>query len=457
VSERLVTHPDVGAIVLTGSYETAELFAQLAPRTPLFAETSGKNAIVVMPDADLDLAAADLVKSAFGHAGQKCSAASLAILVGDVATSARFRRQLVDATRSLAVGPSTNPSSLVGPLIGPPAGKLLRALTTLEPGQRWLLEPRRIGDRLWTPGILDGVEPGSWFHVTECFGPVLGLMAADDLDAAVAMQNAVPFGLTGGIHSLDPALCATWLDGVEVGNAYVNRGITGAIVRRQPFGGWKRSSVGPGAKAGGPNYVSELGRWSNAGTPSRRAEPSPAIAALAASFDLSTADRLLLDAAVGSDAYWWEHEFAVEHDPSALFCESNVFRYRPLPSMVVRVTADARPLDVARVVCAATRSGTRFTVWADTAYAGRLSAGRSSATDFARQMRAEPPGRLRLVGSAERPLGDLPTEAYVDRRAPVLDGRVELARYLREQSVSTTLHRFGNLVRDADRAFETRR
>ena len=103
-----------------------------------------------------------------------------------------------------------------------------------------------------------GVQPGSWFHVTECFGPVLGVMRADDLDHAIELQNGTPYGLTGGIHSLDDAEVERWLDGVQVGNAYINRGITGAIVQRQPFGGWKRSSVGCGPKAGGPDYVAEM-------------------------------------------------------------------------------------------------------------------------------------------------------------------------------------------------------
>ena len=184
VGEHLVGHPGVNAIVLTGSRDTADLFRRLAPSTPLFAETSGKNAIVVMPDADLDLAARDVVHSAFSHAGQKCSAASLAICVGDVYTSARFRRQLVDAASSLVLGPATRPDTTLAPLIGPPSPALQRALTRLDPGERWLLEPRLIDPErhLWSPGIKDGVRPGSWFHQTECFGPVLGLLAAADLD-----------------------------------------------------------------------------------------------------------------------------------------------------------------------------------------------------------------------------------------------------------------------------------
>lgn len=411
VGERLIGHDGVGGIVLTGATETAELFRRIAPTTPLFAETSGKNAIVVLPDADLDLAVADLVRSAFGHAGQKCSAASLAILVGDVAASDRFRRQLVDATRTLAVGLPESPASVVGPLIGPPGEKLTRALAAPDPGEAWLVEPRCLDAErhLWAPGIRDGVRRGSWFHRTECFGPVLGLMAATDLDDAIAIQNDTGFGLTGGIHSLDPADVEYWLDRVEVGNAYVNRGITGAIVQRQPFGGWKGSVVGPGAKAGGPNYVAQLGTWRD--VDDRRPVPP--------------------------DAAWWVGEFGIEHDPTGLFCESNVLRYRPISPFPVRVAPAADPADVERVLAAIDAVGS---------VAALSRADDEDALTFWRRVGAERPERVRLVGVESVP-ADLPVTIYVDDRPVVRNGRIELLRYVREQAVSTTLHRYGNLVR----------
>ncbi len=142
----LVANAHVERVILTGGYETAELFRSFRADLPLLGETSGKNAIVVTPSADLDLAARDVAYSAFGHAGQKCSAASLVILVGSVAHSKRFRRQLIDAVTSYRVGYPWEPTSQIGPLIGPADGKLLRALTTLEPGQRWLVQPQQLDD-----------------------------------------------------------------------------------------------------------------------------------------------------------------------------------------------------------------------------------------------------------------------------------------------------------------------
>ena len=262
----LVANDDVDNVVLTGAWETAKLFKDHKRGLHLMAETSGKNAMVITPNADLDLAAADLAKSAFGHAGQKCSAASLAILVGSVAKSKKFLEQLVDAAASMKVGLEADSS--IGALVNPPSGKLLRALTTLEPGESWLLEPKQLDDEgyFWSPGIKLGIKPGSWFHLNECFGPVLGIMSAKNLKQAVEIQNGTDYGLTAGIQSLDPQEQRFWIENVIAGNKYINRGITGAIVKRQPFGGLKRSSVGPGFKAGGDYYLYGFGVWRDLGT-----------------------------------------------------------------------------------------------------------------------------------------------------------------------------------------------
>ncbi|PUB22145.1 L-proline dehydrogenase [Promicromonospora sp. AC04] len=438
LGRRLVTHDGVSRVILTGAIETAEMFASWRPELPVLAETSGKNAIVVTPSADLDLAVADVVRSAFGHAGQKCSAASLVILVGSVGdprtvTGERFRRQLVDAVSSLAVGPATDLATVMGPLTEPAQGKLLHALTTLEQGESWLVRPRRLDavaqeaglgkGRLWTPGVRDGVRPGSFFHLTEAFGPVLGIMTARTLDEALALQNSVSFGLTGGIHSLDEAEVEHWLDRVEVGNAYVNRHITGAIVQRQSFGGWKASVVGSGAKAGGPNYVAQLGRWADApDVPSRTEDPAGWLAWARADDDRA-----------------WLTEFSQAHDPSGLGVESNVFRYRPVPGITVRVGTDAPHAEVQRVLAAASRAGVPTTVvgpeTTDEEFADAVADGRVT-------------GRIRVVGVApglrDAAASRLGSVTVLD--APVLaSGRRELLTMLREQAVSRTMHRYGHL------------
>ena len=419
VGRHLVCHPGVDAVILTGAHDTARLFQSWKPELRLFAETSGKNAMVITPNADIDLAVSDLVSSAFGHSGQKCSAASLAICVGDAYASPRLRRQLVDAVKSLAVGESTDIATTVGPLIRPPEPRLRRALTQLDAGEEWLVEPREISDRLWSPGVRIGVQPDSWFASTECFGPVLGLMRAESLDHAIRIQNASAFGLTGGIHTLDPEEARRWTEAVEIGNAYVNRPTTGAIVRRQPFGGWKRSSVGPGAKAGGPNYVAQLGTW----------HPD----------DTDVSDDAWLTTAQASDAEAWQSEFSLEHDPSGLFCESNRFRYRPLASMALRVEADAACRDVERVRQAAGQCGVRLI---------ESHAAEESDADFAVRIRSLGVERVRLLGTCgtETRLAANDASVHVCDNPVTAEGRLELLHYLREQAVSQAAHRYGNVL-----------
>ena len=409
----------VDGVILTGSVETADLFRSWKPDMFLSAETSGKNALIVTPQADLDLAAADLVRSAFGHQGQKCSAASLGILVDSVATDERFLRQIVDAAKSLIVGHSYEPETTFGPLISPASGKLLHALTTLEEGEYWLLEPRQIDSagKLWTPGIKGGVQPNSPFHHTEYFGPVLGLIEASNLDQAIEWQNAVDYGLTGGIHSLDPTEIETWLDKVQVGNAYVNRHITGAIVNRQPFGGWKRSTVGSGAKAGGPDYLLQLGTW-------------------------SPTDSVDLDAAQQDDDYWWGNHYNIDQDPSGLFCEANILRYKPQPNLIVRISSDAKEKEVERALSAINRCGATCTVSREEEI---------SNSDFAASLSSYRFGRIRLLGSTTEEVraAAIQAEVHLVDEPVTSSGRLELRWYVREQAISWTLHRFGNLVNAA--------
>jgi len=440
----LVTHDGVARVILTGAIETAEMFADWRPDRPVFAETSGKNAIVVTPSADIDLAVADVLRSAFGHAGQKCSAASLAILVGSVgdpnsATGERFRRQLIDAVQSLAVGPPTTLSTVMGPLTEPAGEKLTRALTELDPGERWLVKPELRDDeaaaaglgenRLWTPGLRDGVKPGSWFHLNEAFGPVLGLMTAEDLDEAIKLQNATAFGLTAGLHSLDEDEIEKWKNAVQAGNLYVNRHITGAIVQRQPFGGWKASSVGPGAKAGGPHYVAMLGQWSDApDVPSRDTDPAGWLAW-----------------AKADDAREWQR-LSQPSDPTGLKHEENTFRMRPIDHLTVRVGDGAKEVEVERVVNAAKTVGAGVTVSRTGGHNSRTSATHEA---FAKAVAdGEVTGRIRVIGSApglhEAAAKRLGTTTVLD--APVVaSGARELLNVTREQAVSRTNHRYGHL------------
>ncbi len=452
LSKALISHSDVDRVILTGGWDTANLFRSWRPDLPLLAETSGKNAIVITPSADIDLAVADLVKSAFGHAGQKCSAASLAILVGSVAESERFERQLIDAVSSLKVGFPNDPEVTMGPIIEPPLGKLADGLTTLGDGEEWLVAPRQLGSdpRVWSPGIRTGVRPGSRFHSTEFFGPILGIMKAKSLRQAIEWQNATDYGLTAGIHSLDAKEVNTWIDSVQAGNLYVNRGITGAVVQRQPFGGWKRSSVGTTAKAGGPNYLTHLGTWRPRPLRATEApELSEAVSRLldAARPHVSGVEHRNLFAAAGSDHVAWTREYGVLKDISKLGVERNVFRYVPVP-VAIRFDGNFLP-ELIRVLLAAARTGAPIAVSSRTPLPAGLApkARIESHDDWLAHIAATRPPRIRLVGSGAKEVaiavdGDPDVAIY---SGPVTQsGRVEALPFLQEQSVTITNHRFGN-------------
>jgi len=364
VSRHLVTHEGVDRVILTGSYDTARLFRSWKPDMHLLGETSGKNAIIVTPSADPDLAVRDIVHSAFAHAGQKCSASSLLILVGSAGHSSRIARQLVDAAASLRVGLPSSLDSQVGPVVVPDDEKAVRGLTTLGEGEHWVLKPRYLGDGLWTPGIRAGVVPGSEFHLTEYFAPVLGVMRVDTLEDAIDAVNEVDYGLTSGLHTLDSAELATWLEGIEAGNLYVNRGITGAIVRRQPFGGWKRSAIGSTTKAGGPSYLLGLGdiesdRGATAAVEAANAETlAPSVLALSGAVapHLSEDEAAELTRAVRADAAAWACDYGVNRDVTGMACERNVLRYRPTP-VLVRAGSGTPLVDTVRVLAAGLLAG----------------------------------------------------------------------------------------------------
>nr|WP_325210140.1 bifunctional proline dehydrogenase/L-glutamate gamma-semialdehyde dehydrogenase [Salinibacterium sp.] len=453
LGQQLVADERVDRVILTGGYETAELFRSFRNDLPLLAETSGKNAIIVTPSADLDLAAKDVAYSAFGHAGQKCSAASLVILVGSVAKSRRFHDQLLDAVRSLQVGYPEEATPRMGPIIVPAKDKLLEGLTVLQPGERWVVKPKQLDDsgRLWSPGVRAGVKRGSYFHMTEFFGPILGVMTAATLEEAIEIQNEVDYGLTAGLHSLDRAELALWLDRVQAGNLYVNRGITGAIVRRQPFGGWKKSAVGAGTKAGGPNYLIGLGSW--APRPAT-ADAAPTVAASSLLGAAGPEHAEVLRRAFASDSAAWTSEFGVAKDVSGLLAERNVFRYCPT-SVMVRLAEAGSLTDLLRVVGAGLTVGAPFSVSSAVelpqAVASVLADRGVSVTvqtdaAWLASLAGLEGGRIRLVGApassvAEATGGRPDIAVYAE---PVTEsGRIELMPFVQEQAVSITAHRFG--------------
>ena len=419
VGQALISHEDVNAVILTGGYSTALLFSSWKNELNLLAETSGKNSMVLTACCDIDVAVKDLVQSAFGHAGQKCSAASLAIVDKNIYENPNFKKQLIDAVKSLKVGPGYNYSTTVGPIIKSAESNLYRALTQLDEGESWLLKPEQIDEAglLWSPGVKTGVKPGSWSHHNEWFGPVLAIMVSPDLETSVSWQNATDYGLTAGIQSLDPKECEYWIENVEAGNLYVNRGVTGAIVNRQPFGGWRRSSVGATAKAGGANYVATLRNWNqmNHFLPMKEAANK-----------------------------WLKSTGTLAIDHSGLSVEQNIQRYRRFKKgFLVRIESGTSKDELDFLNWLKMDLGVITRLSSDSLIPGLANLVVESADEFANH--AKEFDRVRWLSAEVPPVNELMINGIsCDRRPVTSRGDIEISRWFLEQSVSITQHRYGN-------------
>lgn len=413
----LVEDPRTAVVILTGGTKTAEHLLRLRPGLDLIAETGGKNSIIVTALADRDLAIRDIVQSAFSFSGQKCSACSVAILEAEVFDDPRFKDSLQDAVMSLTVGSAYNLSTKINPLIRPPTGDLKEALFM---GQ-WLVDARADphNPHLISPGVQWGVQPGSFSHQNELFGPVLVVMRAENLTSAIEIANATPYGLTAGLHSLDEQEHIFWKKHIKAGNCYINRGITGAIVERQPFGGTKKSSFGPSLKAGGPNYLLSLMHVEQKGD------------------------------AKDSYAEYWDSYFSKPSDPQKLLGQINEQAYVPYEKVILRFLPGDSYVDAMRVYTAASICKTSLKISVHPTCANLFTNApfnwkKESDEDFIANIQY---ARIRLLSLPEsavvKKLSDL--GVWQMPKSVISNGRIELLHYLREVSTSYDYHRYGNL------------
>jgi RHH-type proline utilization regulon transcriptional repressor/proline dehydrogenase/delta 1-pyrroline-5-carboxylate dehydrogenase len=261
VGAYLVNHPDTHLIAFTGSREVGcQIYADAAIVQPgqkhlkrVIAEMGGKNAIIVDESADLDRAVADVVKSAFGYTGQKCSACSRVIVLEPVYEA--FLKRLVEATKSLNIGAADLPSTQVGPVIDARARDRIRQYIETGKQEGEVVLEMNVPDTGYfvSPTIISHVSPTATIAQEEIFGPVVAVIQVKNFDEALQVANGTDYALTGGLYSRTPEHIERAYREFEVGNLYINRTITGAIVARQPFGGFKMSGVG--SKAGGPDYL----------------------------------------------------------------------------------------------------------------------------------------------------------------------------------------------------------
>lgn len=261
VGNQLVEHPDISLIAFTGSREVGLSIIQKAAVVQpgqdhikrVIAELGGKNAIIVDSDADLDEAVAGILHSAFGFQGQKCSACSRVLVLEE--NYERFLSRLIPAAEAIVIGDPADPNTDMGPVIDQAAKKKIMKYIELGKKEANLLLMREVpAQGSFAPmAIFDQVDPSSALAQEEIFGPVLSVIKVKDMDQALEIANGVSYALTGGFYSRSPLNIERVSREFRVGNLYLNRGCTGAMVARQPFGGFKMSGVG--SKAGGPDYL----------------------------------------------------------------------------------------------------------------------------------------------------------------------------------------------------------
>ena len=479
VGSQLVSHPDVDIVILTGGTDTALRMLAAKPSMNLLAETGGKNATIVTGLSDREQAIKHILHSAFNHSGQKCSATSLLILEEEVYKDTEFQAMLCDAAASLQVGSAWELNTKIGPLNSPPSGDLERALNRLDDSESWALEPHMIDENpaLFSPGIKWGVKPGSYTHMTEFFGPVLGVMQAKDLHEAIEFVNQTGFGLTSGLESLDRREQEIWLESIRAGNLYLNRVTTGAIVQRQPFGGMGKSAFGPGIKAGGPNYVAQLMNFSEKSVNGSREslqdeELEFFLSQIEESEIVAQEESSRLRASAVSYVEGFAKEFSAIHDHVMLIGQDNIRRYKPIAMLRLRIHHDDTPFDILSRIIAARIIGCRTTV----SYPERCQSDLLTQIDawtqdwggiieFLQEEDAEleeailtgQTERLRYAHPSRVPLrihqAAGPKNIFIADEPPLVEGRIELLWYVCEQSVSSDYHRYGNL---GDRTAEPR-
>ena len=467
--EHLITNTDIDFTIFTGSEATAYKMLKIRPDLHLSAETGGKDATIVTAMADHDQAIKNVVASAFNNSGQKCSATSLLVLEKELYEDEGFKRMLIDAVSSLETGSVWDLYNRIGTLASLPSGNLLKSLDYLDEGENWLIPPSYADNEnpyMLKPSIRWGTRTGDFCHMNELFGPVLSVMCADDLDDAIEIVNATGYGLTSGIESLDEREQKIWKEKIIAGNLYINRGTTGAIVLRQPFGGMRKSAVGSGKKAGGYNYVSQFMHIDSEVPKSeivqsgisqfkgleKLVEGSQYVNEFEQSLDLLHSFMRINT-----------EEFQQEHDYTNIRGESNTIRYLGVKSTLLRLGKEDTMFEIICSYFAAKMAGSRVTLSLDLAHNSKvlewLKDNTSKFLEKEDELIIEADvtffgminkyDRIRIL----RPLAQMDmlykeaskTAKHITVEPFVSNGRIELMHYYSEQSVSDSYHRYGNL------------
>ncbi|MFT7003993.1 MAG: RHH-type proline utilization regulon transcriptional repressor/proline dehydrogenase [Sulfurimonas sp.] len=469
VGEHMITSKDIDFTIFTGGENTAYSIIKSRPDISLSAETGGKDATIVTALADRDQAIKNVVVSAFHNSGQKCSATSLLVLEKELFYDENFKHTLKEAVESLQTGSVWDFSNRIGTLANLPSGELKKSLEFLDDGEEWLVKPTYANDEnpyMLKPSVRWGTKKNDFCHMNELFGPVLSVMCAQDLDDAIDIVNSTGYGLTSGIETLDKREQDYWREKILAGNLYINRGTTGAIVTRQPFGGMRKSAIGSGKKAGGFNYVSQ---FMNIDYKETNLYESCSSGYINQMRSLLTRDTVFNDECeealkqISNFAHWYEVEFLKEHDYAYIRGESNIIRYIPVKSVLLRVEENDELDEVLTTIMAAKMIGATLNVsipkkskkaeliWLESKQSSFIGKDDSFSRDDEDELIVKIPSsqRVRFLHpdnvsqNIYKAIAD--KAIYIASENFVSHGRLELMHYFIEQSISNSYHRYGNL------------
>ncbi|EPV6929224.1 bifunctional proline dehydrogenase/L-glutamate gamma-semialdehyde dehydrogenase [Campylobacter upsaliensis] len=465
ISKYILSDEAVKFSILTGGEDTAYAMLKANPTLLLSAETGGKNATIVSKFADRDSAVKNIIHSAFSNSGQKCSATSLLVLEDEVYEDEEFKKALVDAAASLAVGSPFVFKNKLGALCDKPSEKLTKAINELEAGEEWALKPTFIDDNahLMTPGIKYGVKKGAFTHMNELFAPLLSVMRAKDLKEAIEIVNSTGYGLTAGFESLDEREWEYFHTHIQAGNIYINKPTTGAIVLRQPFGGVKKSAIGFGRKVGIYNYITQfMDIEAKADTNLLDSPLANALEKLSKASDESIQATLANATLMAkSYAYHYKHEFSVARDYVNIRGEDNLFSYTRIKNLAFRVCEQDSLQDILGVIIGYHTLGLSPLVSYDSTQSSiikelkKICKAVDLGADFVEEneeqfiAKISKFERIRYHAKADKnsPLYQAAAKEakIIIRDKPLLNGRFELLFYHNEKALSVSYHRYGNL------------
>ena len=469
VNEHMIPSKDIDFTIFTGGEKTAYEIIKSRPDIHISAETGGKDATIVTALADRDQAIKNVVVSAFHNSGQKCSATSLLVLEKELYEDENFKQTLKEAVESLKTGSVWDFSNRIGTLSNLPSGELKKALSYLDEGEEWLVKPDYADEGnpyMLTPSVRWGTKRDDFCHINELFGPVLSVMCAEDLDDAIDIVNATGYGLTSGIETLDKREQDYWRERIIAGNLYINRGTTGAIVIRQPFGGMRKSAIGSGKKAGGFNYVSQFMNIDYHETNLYESCSNQFIDQMRILLTRDTVFNEECESAlrhICHFSHWLEAEFLKEHDYAHIRGESNIIRYLPVKSVLLRVEEKDELDEILTTIMAIKMVGAKLNIsipkkskkaeliWLESKQAAFIGKDDSISRDDEDELIAKIPHsqRVRFLhpdNVTQNIYNSIADKAiYIAGENFVSHGRLELMHYFVEQSISNSYHRYGNL------------